>query len=61
MKLGDMCFINEILLGGAQVTPQHLIYAASLKNYEIAAKLGVLYRYSAWPNEHRPAGLNLFR
>ena len=68
IRLGDMLIIDDILSAGAQVTPEHIIYAsghqryyaASFKNFELAAKLVLLYRYSAWPKEQRPAALNLF-
>ena len=61
IELGELSFVNEILSGDAQVTQEHLIHAASFKNCEIVARLAVLYRYSAWRNEHRPSGLNFFR
>ena len=57
----DMSLINEILAGGASVKAEHLIYAASLCNYEIIARLALLYRYSECRDDRKPAGLNLFR
>ena len=58
--LGNALLINDILSGGAQVRGDHL-WIAGLTNYEIAAKLALLHRYSICPDDRKPAGLNLFR
>ncbi len=54
--IGNVKYLKEILSAGAQVTGEHLVYAASLKNFEIVAKLAALFRYP-----DKLVALNLFR
>ena len=60
IRMRDMFWVNEVLYA-SKVSGDHLRYAALFKNPEIVARLALLYRYSEWPSEHKPAGLNLFR
>ncbi len=59
IRIGNMLLINDVISSGIEIRPVHLLYAAFRKNFEIVARLALLYRYSACQN--KPAGLNFFR